>query len=159
MRHQSPLAASRPAPATTADRADSATHWHGRADRFGATASLICALHCALLPLVLGVLPVVGLGFLADHRYEVAFIAFASVLATLMVVYGFRRHHRLVALWLLLPGIALLLAGAFSAFAHGSGMHSVLVAVGGVLVAGAHVVNLRLARSCSRHGAACPGAA
>ena len=33
-------------------------------DKFGSTASVICALHCALLPLVLAILPAFGLGFL-----------------------------------------------------------------------------------------------
>src|SRR6478672_8405035 len=51
------------------------------ADRFGATASFLCAIHCALLPFVIAVLPALGLAFLADHRFERGFIAFASVLA------------------------------------------------------------------------------
>ncbi len=159
MCRESSLVAAPPALRDLRTSAGDAAHWHGRADRFGAVASLVCAVHCALLPLVLGALPVLGLSFLADHRYEAMFIAFASVLATLMVAYGFRRHRRLLALWLLLPGIALLLAGAFSAFAHGSALHSMLVAVGGVLVAGAHVVNLRLARGCVRPACRVPDVA
>ena len=39
--------------------------FHRLADRFGATASFLCAVHCALLPLVIAALPAIGLGFLA----------------------------------------------------------------------------------------------
>jgi hypothetical protein len=36
-------------------------------DNAGMTASLMCAAHCALLPIVVTLLPVVGLGFLAHE--------------------------------------------------------------------------------------------
>ena len=65
-----------------------------RADRFGMAASFLCAVHCALLPFVLALLPVIGLGFLADHRFERGFVLFAASLAAIVLVTGFRRHHR-----------------------------------------------------------------
>ena len=39
-----------------------------RFDRLGATASFLCAVHCAALPLVIATLPAIGLGFLANHE-------------------------------------------------------------------------------------------
>ena len=123
------------------------------ADRFGATTSLVCALHCAALPLVLALLPALGLGFLADHRFEQVFIAFASVLAFTSLIVGFRRHQRFRAFWFLVPGIALLLAGVALDYTSVI-LHAVLVASGGILVALAHLVNLRLAHG-HVHDAAC----
>ena len=35
-------------------------------DRSGASVSILCALHCALTPMVLTLLPAIGLGILAD---------------------------------------------------------------------------------------------
>lgn len=123
------------------------------ADRFGATASLLCAVHCALLPLVLALLPALGLGFLADHRVEHGFIAFASLLALTSLIIGFRRHQRFRAFWFLAPGIALLFAGI--AFEYRiTALHAALVATGGTLVALAHLINLRLAHR-HVHDAAC----
>ena len=113
------------------------------ADRFGATASLLCAVHCALLPLVIAILPALGLGFLADHRFEHAFIAFASMLALTALVVGFRRHQRFRAFWFLVPGIALLCAGIVVEY-ESTLLHAALVAMGGTLVALAHLTNLRL---------------
>lgn len=124
------------------------------ADRFGATASLLCAVHCALLPLVIALLPALGLSFLADHRFEHAFIAFASVLALTTMVFGFRRHQDFRAFWFLLPGIGLLFTGILFEFQNSTIVHAVLVAMGGSLVAIAHVTNLRLTHV-HVHSAAC----
>ena len=63
------------------------------ADRVGAIASFLCAVHCAVLPFVLALLPFVGLGFLADHRFERIFVLFACGLATLALGRGFRRNQ------------------------------------------------------------------
>ena len=118
--------------------------WARFADRFGATASFLCAIHCALLPFLVAVLPALGLGFLADHRYERAFILFATLLALASLAFGFRRHQRFGAFWFLVPGITLLLAGAMIALDDATNLHATLVAIGGTLVACAHIVNMRL---------------
>lgn len=128
------------------------------ADRLGAAASFLCALHCAALPFVLALLPAVSLGFLADHGFERGFIVCASVLALSTMLYGFRRHRAANAFALLLPGLALLWIGGFAFDLHGGlGWHSLLVSCGGTGVALAHLVNLRLMHGyeqgacCTRH--------
>src|SRR5881394_1059811 len=78
------------------------------ADRIGATASFLCALHCAALPFLLAVLPTLGLGFLADHLFERIFIACASALALAVLIRGYRHHHDARALLLMAPGLILL---------------------------------------------------
>jgi len=115
------------------------------ADRLGATASFLCAVHCAVLPFVLALLPALGLGFLADHRFERGFIAFATVLALWSIGSGYRRHRRRQAVLLLLPGLVLLWCGALIIDSYGFGAHALLVAMGGLLISGAHITNLGLA--------------
>jgi hypothetical protein len=115
-------------------------------DRVGATASFLCALHCAALPLLLGILPALGLGFLADHAFERGFVAFASVFAAPSLILGFRRHQDFRAFALLVPAIALLVAGVAcdpGRFA----LHAVLVTSGGLLLALAHLANQRFAQA------------
>ncbi|PWK85273.1 MerC domain-containing protein [Fulvimonas soli] len=134
---------------------DNPRSW-GIADRIGATASFLCAIHCAALPFVLALLPLVGLEFLADHRFERGFVVFACALALLSLGNGYRRHHRPLALMLALPGLALLLLGVTVAEDYSIGLHSVLVTCGGLLVAGAHFVNLRTDRAHAHvHGPHC----
>jgi len=115
------------------------------ADRIGATASLICALHCAALPFVLAVLPALGLGFLADHLFERIFIACASALALTVLLHAYRRHRDAHALMLLAPGLVLLWIGGFIVDGHDTvGLHALLVVLGGSCVALAHLTNLRI---------------
>ena len=129
--------------------APKSTRWWHLADRVGATASFLCAIHCALLPFVLTVLPLLGLGFLAGHRFERGFVMFAATLALFALVGGYRRHRRPLPLLLATPGLALLLLGVTWAINYPILVHSVLVTCGGLLVASAHFVNLYIDR---RHG-------
>jgi hypothetical protein len=123
------------------------------ADRVGATASFLCAVHCAALPFVLTVLPALGLGFLADHRFERVFIACASCLALVALIRGYRRHHIASPLRIAVAGLILLWVGAWIFDAESSlALHATLVTIGGCSVAYAHMRNLRLTHS---YGACC----
>jgi MerC mercury resistance protein len=120
----------------------SKSRWWSVADRIGATASFLCAIHCAALPFVLALLPFVGLEFLADHRFERGFVLFACMLALLALIRGYRRHQGPLPLLLAAPGLLLLLLGVTVAEGYSIILHSVLVTCGGLLVASAHFVNL-----------------
>ncbi|OOG63262.1 hypothetical protein B0E46_09580 [Rhodanobacter sp. B04] len=124
------------------EQANKSRWWHV-ADRIGATASFLCAIHCALLPFVLALLPFIGLEFLADHRFERGFVFFACTLALFAMIRGYRRHQVTLPLLLAAPGLGLLLLGVTYAEHYSVILHSVLVTCGGLLVASAHFVNLR----------------
>lgn len=134
------------------------TRWWHAADRLGATASFLCAIHCALLPFVLTVLPLLGLAFLADHRFERAFVIGASLLASLVLIRGYLRHRQTLPMWLAIPGLVLLLFGVTYIDGPSLVAHSVLVTCGGLLLASAHYVNLRVDHRACRtpvHGRQC----
>ncbi|WP_049622895.1 MerC domain-containing protein [Frateuria defendens] len=137
---------------------DQPTNWRQLADRIGAGASFLCAIHCAALPFVLAALPVLGLEFLADHRFEHGFVLFASALALASLLSAYRHHRRALPLMLALPGLLLLLLGVTVAERYPIALHSTLVTTGGLLVAVAHFVNLRLHRLVHQHGCAVPAA-
>ncbi|HUA79935.1 MAG TPA: MerC domain-containing protein [Dyella sp.] len=125
-------------------------------DRVGAIASFLCAIHCAALPFVLALLPLMGLSFLGGHAFERGFVFFASLLALFALVNGYRRHHRALPLRMALPGLMLLILGVTSAENYSILVHSVMVTCGGLLVASAHFINLRLDRQHGHvHGAQC----
>lgn len=123
------------------------SRWWRVADRVGATASFLCAIHCALLPFVLALLPFLGLEFLADPRFERGFVTFAAALALFALVNGYRRHKGPLPLLLALPGLVLLLVGITYAEGYSIIVHSVLVTCGGLLLASAHFVNLHRDRN------------
>ena len=117
-------------------------HW---ADRLGAVGAFICALHCALIPVALAVVPALGLGLVAWHGFEFAFSGFATVLALTSLYLGYRGHRAYHAWLLVAPGLLLIWGAYLYPPLHLSVTpHAIAMAVGGVLIALAHLVNLRL---------------
>lgn len=114
-------------------------------DRFGATGSLLCAVHCAVLPVLLAAAPSLGLSVWLGDGVELALVSFVTLLGLFSLVWGYRRHGALRALGLLVPGLTALWAGLLYGPLHHSAVpHAVVMTLGGVLVGVAHLVNLRL---------------
>lgn len=127
-------------------------------DRMGATGSMLCAIHCAALPLVLAIAPAIGATF-ANPVFEVGFIAFASILGMTSLLLGYLQHRVMRALIFLVPGIALLWTAVLIDTLHQSLIaHAVAMASGGTLVATAHVINLRLSHRHRGHHDECGNA-
>src|SRR5260370_16077076 len=70
-------------------------------DILGISASVLCAIHCAVLPLLLASLPVLGINILHNASFEYGMIALAFLVGSLALLHGFRRHHRHPGPWLL----------------------------------------------------------
>ncbi|MFT4197747.1 MAG: MerC domain-containing protein [Pseudoxanthomonas sp.] len=122
-----------------------ASRFHHWLDRFGAAGSLACAVHCALLPLLIALLPALGLSALLGDGFEIGFVVFATLLGVSSLVMGWRRHRLLTALGLLAMGLGLLWVGVFYPPLHHSlEPHALTMTAGGTLVGLAHVLNLRL---------------
>lgn len=129
-----------PAPASTGFAPDSL-------DKVGATASLVCAMHCALMPLVVTLLPLLGLAFLADERVEWALVGFSAAIGIISLCWGYRVHRSRRALAILAVGLGLLAAGRI-AERREEPWGVALVVAGGVGVAASHLINRRLCHSC-----------
>lgn len=120
-------------------------HFRPFLDRFGALGSLLCAVHCAALPMLLAVAPALGLSFWLSGELEAGIVVFVTLLGLFSLILGYRRHRALQALLLLLPGLLLLWAGLLHEQLHHSLVpHAVVMTLGGVLVGAAHLMNLRL---------------
>ena len=118
-----------------------------KADRLGLAASVLCAVHSALLPLAVALLPALGLNVGGWIDFDQAFVVFATVLGVTTLTVGYRRHRAFRAWALLLPGLALVWGGAFTRL-HDHGLaHAAIMVAGGLLLAAAHLVNLRLSHA------------
>lgn len=115
-----------------------------QADRLGFAASFLCAIHCALMPLALALLPALGLKFGGWIDIDQAFVVFATLLGATTLTLGWRRHRAFRAWALLAPGLVLVWAGAFTELHDHGVLHAVVMVAGGLLLAGAHLLNLRL---------------
>ena len=122
-------------------------------DRLGAGAATLCAVHCAVLPFAIAVLPLFGLEFLASHAFEWVFLGLSAALAVLSVTHSWRHHGRFYAWTPLLLGLAILGGERFFPGIHEHVVaHAIAMSTGGLLVAAAHWINLRRAHG----GPACP---
>lgn len=118
-----------------------------KADRLGFAASFLCAIHCALWPWLLALAPAFGLELGGWIDLDQAFVVFASLLGVSTLTLGWRRHRAFHAWALLVPGLILVWVGAFSPLHDHSMIHAIVMTLGGLLLALAHLVNLRLTHS------------
>lgn len=125
-------------------------------DRIGMVGSVLCALHCALLPILIALLPTLGLGGAALVDFDQAFTVFASVLGITMLSLGWRRHRAFQAWLALIPGLALVWWGSFSGLHTHSTEHVLVMVIGGLAIAAAHLINLRLSHRGSLRPATSP---
>ena len=123
-------------------------HPEAALDRVGAIASLTCAVHCALMPLVLTLLPLVGLSFLADDRIEWLLVGFSALTGVTSLCLGYRKHRSRRALAVLSIGLAMLVAGRIAEQRHLGWPGVAVVVLGGLTIASAHVFNRYLCQTC-----------
>ena len=118
---------------------------HRWVDSLGSVGAVLCAIHCALLPIALVMLPMLSLGILASAAYEFGFVIFATALAIASLWHGYRHHRAYHAFLVLIPGLAALWGGVSIHSWHDSLVaHAVAMSIGGALVGLAHLVNMRL---------------
>ena len=80
----------------------------------GLSAGLVCAIHCALLPLFISSLPLLGINLLDNYFFEAGMILIALAIGGASLSHGYRRHHHhLLPLFLFIAGIILLIIKHF----------------------------------------------
>ncbi|MEM0996000.1 MAG: MerC domain-containing protein [Bacteroidota bacterium] len=107
--------------------------------------AVACAIHCALMPLIITLLPFAGLSFLASHTAELTLLGAGVGFAAYSVVRGLRVHRNTGPLWTLLFGAAVIAAGMFL-LPHEA--EPFLVATGALALGAAQIMNVRLTRAC-----------
>jgi hypothetical protein len=111
-------------------------------DALGITASVACAIHCAILPLFLSSLPLFGVNIIENLPFEYFMIGLAFIVGVYSLKHGYTRHHHSkVPLLLFALGISMLLAKvSFHKWRYWLLVPSVL------LIVTAHYINFRLCR-------------
>lgn len=62
-------------------------------DGLGITASVACAIHCAVLPLLFTSMPLLGVDIIHNKGFEYGMIALAFVIGAYALRHGYRKHH------------------------------------------------------------------
>ena len=111
-------------------------------DAFGIAASLACAIHCALLPLVLTSLPLFGINIIDNISFEIFMIVLAFSVGAYSLYHGWKKHHHSFApLLIFSAGMVLLVCKQIW---HNYQYWFLLPAV--LLIVGAHFINYRFCR-------------
>jgi hypothetical protein len=111
-------------------------------DALGVTTSVVCAIHCAVLPLAMASLPVLGVNIIHNAGFEYGMIGLALAIGVRALWHGFRRHHgRLMPLLLFLSGMIFLIAKQIW---HDHELAFLPFAVMGIIAA--HIFNYRFSR-------------
>lgn len=130
-------------------------------DRIGAFASAVCAVHCLLTGIALGLLSVLGLGFVGSIATDAIFFVIALTVGFTAIWHGLKKHHSLTPALIFVAGLVMFLVGHFgfgdahdaSARWSNERLAQVIFSVaGGLCIVLFHVVNYRLQKSCGcRH--------
>ncbi len=111
-------------------------------DAFGIAASVACAIHCAVLPLILSSLPLFGINIIEHQGFEFLMIALAFLVGVYSLYHGRKKHHHsYYPMVLFAAGISLLF---IKSLLHSHSLMLLLPAVS--LVVSAHYLNYKLCR-------------
>ncbi len=109
-------------------------------DKMGIATSIICAIHCALLPALTATLPVFGVDIVDNAIFEWSMIALAFFVGIYSLYHGFVKHHRnYIPVYIFTTGFTfLILKQFFKQYEY------LFLAIAVVFIITAHFYNYRL---------------
>ena len=125
-------------------------------DRVGAVASFVCAIHCAAIPILLGLGAAGAVSWLDHGAVEWGLVSLAALVGTVSAWRGYRVHGNGVVAFFLAGAALSLVAVTWShhdSHAHEGDLKWVFPILG-LAIAVSHIVNRRLClscRSCASH--------
>jgi hypothetical protein len=115
-------------------------------DAVGITATIACAIHCAVIPLLLTSLPLFGINIINNSTFELIMILLAFAIGFYSLYHGvLKHHHKWHPLMIFSAGILLLI---LKQVFHQYDYIFLLPAV--LLIISAHMLNYRYCRQ-ARH--------
>lgn len=113
-------------------------------DGLGIFTSLLCAIHCAVLPIVLPTLSLFGVGITHNNFFEWSMIGIAFIVGMYALIHGYKKHHhKMLPLGIFMVGFILLIAKQL--FVHEK-LLFLLMAVSLIIIA--HLMNYKF---CTRN--------
>lgn len=115
-------------------------------DKIGIGTSLLCAVHCILLPVLFTTLPLMGVEILENELLELVFILFSLIIGCLAMYNGYsKHHHKLLPLVLFILGISLLF---FANFFLEDNQETIIKIIGATTLIIAHLINWQNCKRC-----------
>jgi hypothetical protein len=114
-------------------------------DKIGISASVLCAIHCAAVPFVITLLPLWGLDFIANEWFEIGMICLSLLLGIWSLGKSIKSHHHVSPILMLILGFLSIAIGHFYGIPV---IESILIPLGGLIIAAAHLLNLKYLKKC-----------
>jgi hypothetical protein len=109
--------------------------------------SLVCAVHCLLLPVALAILPILAASTFTDESFHLWMLVAVLPTSLLALTIGCRHHRNISVMALGLPGLAILtLAALFGHEWFGESGEKIASLLGASLIALGHLRNHALCR-------------
>jgi len=117
-----------------------------RLDNFGIVLSSLCAVHCFLMPVILVVIPTLGVGFLDDGIFHPILAGSVAVIGSFAFSRGYHRHKNRLVLWIAVTGILILSFAALNTTHHlmTETVERIATLIGSSLIISAHYRNWKL---------------
>lgn len=121
-------------------------------DALGISTSVACALHCALLPLFVTSLPVLGFNIINNLFFEILMIVLTGIIGYVALQHGWKKHHhKYTPMILFYSGLAFLIAKNFTAR-----FEIIFLIPAVILIIAAHYQNYRLCKKANHcHSSDC----
>ena len=118
-----------------------------RIDKIGMGLSLVCLIHCLLLPVLLATIPFIAfLSFMKLPLTETIMIVFAITNALFAITSNFHKHKNYIVPGFFLAGIILLL---MNFLAHKFVQtNEYVITIGAGLIGVGHIINHKLCSTC-----------
>ena len=126
--------------------------------KVGMWASLICAIHCTVLPLLLVLLPTAGVYLFINETFEYVLLGISLIFNITNICFGYRQHKSNKAIALLAFGIFMFVVGKL--LHHHNQNHAklefdlfnVFMIFGGLLMAVSSILNEKFCNNCKTCG-------
>jgi hypothetical protein len=119
-------------------------------DRLGMWLSYGCAVHCALMPFVIGYLSLNGMGWIAEESTEWTIIACSLSLGLIRLSYSyFKEHKQMEPVLLFICGLLLVFAAKGILVETPESLEPVGMVAGGLMMGTAHFRNQARCKCCT----------
>jgi hypothetical protein len=118
-------------------------------DTIGIGASLLCAIHCAFLPLLFMILPLTGVKLFHNEMLDFTLIGISFIVGSFALLRGYRKHHHKInGLLLFSFGFPILVIGHFFLKKEAS---IIVITISAILIIAAHLINWNETRNHHHH--------
>lgn len=112
-------------------------------DSIGFSASFICAIHCAALPILLTTISSAKLGILTNPLFEISMILISIIVGLSSLLPSYKIHKKMSPIALLFVGFLFIFSGHFLVSEN---LEPVVTPLGAFTVAFSHLINWKLAK-------------